>query len=65
MKKEFIAEREKCMQKKYAIDNLFILSEKKRKRTHKKSEGDGGKKDTCLLVGTKAKARNSWSPKVN
>jgi hypothetical protein len=36
MKKEFIAEREKCMQKKYAIDNLFILSEKKEKELTKK-----------------------------
>lgn len=45
------------MQKKYAIDNLFILSEKRKKKNTQKSEGDGEKKDTCLLLdGTKAKA---------
>lgn len=40
------------MQKKYAIDNLFILTEKKKKKNTQKSEGDGEKKDTCLLLGT-------------
>lgn len=37
-------------EKKYAIDNLFILSEKKKKNTQK-SEVDGEKKDTCLSIG--------------
>jgi hypothetical protein len=62
IKKEFIA-REKNVCRKNMRSITYLFFPKKKKKNTQKSEGDGEKKDTCLLLGGPMQRQNCQNRK--